>query len=266
MALKRDPSLVPAYFNRGMTYLELNQHSQALADFDKAVELGAKGPLVDAGRGMALEGMGRFKEADTAFELALARADTLPGARRLRLLWTYGFAVSGRLPEKARQVFEAILHTTPRHPEALYGCAMLAVGQGCLTEALRYFDLALEGTPEFDEARRYRAVILARTGLWQRASEDVNRCLQRDSGDGSTLYSAACVASLASRQLSDPRAAQQAIEFLERAQACGMDITKAGTDPDLKPIRELPSFKRLLDRSGPRLSAHLSMEQRHIAP
>ena len=71
------PAFVPAYINRGLAHLELKQHSQALADFDKAVALGQEGPSVEAGRGMALEAMGRLREADSAFELALARAETL---------------------------------------------------------------------------------------------------------------------------------------------------------------------------------------------
>jgi len=265
-ALRLDADFVPAHVNRGLAYLELKQYSQALADFDKAVSLRQVGPSVEAGRGMALEAMGRIRAADAAFELALARADTLDRSTRLRLLWTYGFAVAGRLPENARHVFEAILLTSPRHPQALYGCAMLAAGQGHSAEALRCFDLALEGTPDFVEARRYRAVILARTGEWRRASEEINRCLERDSGDGSTLYAAACVASLASKQLSDPRAAQQAIEFLERAKMSGGDIAKAATDPDLESIRELPRFQRLLERPAPPQPANPPMAEPRMAP
>ena len=184
----------------------------------------------------------------------MLRPSTSP--TRLRILWTYAFAVSERSPEKARRVFEAILRTNPRHPQALYGCAMLAAAQGRSAEAIRSFDLALEENPDFVEARRYRAVILARTGEWRRASEEINHCLQRDPRDGSTLYAAACVASLTSRRLSDPRASRQAIEFLERARDCGKDISKAPTDPDLEPIRQLPGFKRLLEHAGIASSAN----------
>ena len=40
-----------------------------------------------------------------------------------------------------------------------------------------------------------------------------------------------------------PAAAQQAIEFLERAKVCDGDVAKAATDPDLEPIRELPQVQ-----------------------
>jgi tetratricopeptide (TPR) repeat protein len=264
-ALARDPDLVPAYINRGLAFLDLRQYRQALADFDRAVELGQDGPAVLAGRGMALEGMGRGREADSAFERALAQAETLDNQARLRILWTYGFAVAGRLPEKARHVFDGILRVSPHHPQALYGCAMLAAAQGDVAEAIHGFDLALARNPDFVNARRSRAVLLARTGEWRRASEDIHWCLDRDLHDGATFYAAACVAALCSKHRADPRALQQAVEYLERAQACGMDITKARTDPDLEPIRESALFKRLLERSVPSSSAKLPTAQRDKA-
>ncbi|MGC8641024.1 MAG: protein kinase domain-containing protein [Isosphaeraceae bacterium] len=246
-ALARDPDLVPAYINRGLVLLERKQYSQALADFDRAAALGQDGAAVEAGRGKALEALGRFQEADAAFERALSRAETLDEPARLRILWHYAFAVSERLPDKAQRVFEAILKTSPRHPQALYGCAMLAAGQGRLAEAIHHFDVALEACPDYIEARRYRAVILARTGEWRRASEDINRCLLRDPQDGNTLYAAACVASLNSRQQPEPSTTGLAVEFLKRAQLRGEDISKARTDPDLSPIRQSPDFQRLLE-------------------
>jgi serine/threonine protein kinase/Flp pilus assembly protein TadD len=264
-ALARDPGLVPAYINRGLAFLELRRCSKALADFDRAVELGQDGPAVLASRGMALEGMGRFREADSAFERALAQAGTLENSARLRILWTYGFAVSGRSPERARHAFDGILRVSPHHPEALYGCAMLAAAQGHVTEAIHDFDIALERNPGFIDARRSRAVLLARTGEWRRASEDIHRCLDRELHDGATLYAAACVAALCSKHRSDPRALQQAVEYLERAQTCGMDITKARTDPDLEPIQESSQFKRLLERSVPSSSANLPAAQKRKA-
>ena len=74
-ALDRDPDLVPAYVNRGLARLELKQYAPALADFDQARALGARDASVSAGRGVALEGLGRHREADAAFADCFARAD-----------------------------------------------------------------------------------------------------------------------------------------------------------------------------------------------
>jgi len=143
-------------------------------------------------------------------------------------------------------MFEAVLRRDSRQPQALYGLAMLAMSQGRNEEALRSFDRALEANPGLVEVRPYRALLRARSGDWARAGEDINRCLERDSTDGSTLYVAACVASLASRSLSSVKAADQAIELLEKAVAGGVDPAKAATDPDLAALQAHPRFRRLL--------------------
>ena len=165
-AILRDSSLVPAYVNRGLALLELKQYAAALADFETAATPDRHDPSIEAGRGMALEGLGRGQEADTAFQSALAHAATLDESVRTRLLWTYGFAVAGRLPDNARKAFETVLRSHPTQPQALYGCAMIAMGRDHRADALGYFDRALEANPNFSEARQYRAVLLARLGQW----------------------------------------------------------------------------------------------------
>ena len=217
------------------------------------------GTILPSRRGEAwrLEGLGRGQEADAAFRSALAHSATLEESVRTRLLWTYGFAVAGRLPDKARNAFETVLRSHPTQPEALYGCAMIAMGRDHLADALGYFDRALEANPGFSEARQYRAVLLARLGQWAKARQEINRCLERDADSGMALYAAACVASLASKALSDPAAADQAVAFLEKARARGADVAKATTDPDLEPLRSHPGFKRLFDTPG----THLKRER-----
>jgi tetratricopeptide (TPR) repeat protein len=245
-ALQRDPGFIPAHVNRGLALLELKRHSAALADFESAREQGGDEPSIDVGRAIALEGLGRSQEADASFQAAMAHADALSESARLRLIWTYGFAVADHRPSKAKEMFDAVLRRDSRQPQALYGLAMLAMSQGRNEEALRSFDRALEASPGLVEVRRYRAVLRARIGDWARAEDDINRCLERDSNDGSTLYVAACVASLASRSLSSVKAADQAIELLEKAVAHGVDPAKAVNDSDMVALQEHPRFKRLL--------------------
>ena len=140
---------------------------------------GAGDAAMVAGRGLALEGLGRHADADEAFGEAFAMAPESDPAR-VRLKWTYGFAVSARLPERARAAFDEVLRRDPRHPQALYGRAMLAMNGGDLALGLRFFDRALEADPGFIEARRYRAVLLSRRGDWDRATRDINWCLDRE--------------------------------------------------------------------------------------
>ena len=260
-ALERDPELVPAAVNRGLARLELNQHAAALADFERARALGAQDARIAAGRGIALEGLGRHQEADRAFADCFAQADGMPEATRARLAWAYGFAIAARDPARARAAFADSLRHDPGNPQALYGRAMLAMGQGKEAEALRDFDRALEADPGRIEPRRYRAILLARRGDWRRATQEINQCLARQPRSASTLDSAACVVARASDARGKAELAGQALDLLERAPAEGADPAKAVVDPDLAGIRRLPRSHRLIGRgqgspvacsSGPR--------------
>jgi tetratricopeptide (TPR) repeat protein len=258
-ALARDPSLLAAYVNRGMLRLELKQYGAALADLDKAAEQGYDEASLHAGRGVALESLKRHDEADRAFATAFERASSAarPGDRaaleetRIRISWVYGFAVSRRLPGKALEAFEYVLRLRPNHPQALYGKAMLLVEDGREREAIDCFTLALRDSPGFHDARRYRAILLARAGQFEAASRDANDCLERDQGSGPSLYAAACVAALMAEKVRDQAAAEkaatQALELLSQAFAHGYGRDKVAADPDLKAIRRHPGLVALLE-------------------
>lgn len=247
-ALKRDPEFALAYGSRGLLNLEEKRYEAALADLDAAHELGQDDAALHASRGAALEALRRFEEADAAFEAALARgAKAKPEVcTHVRLL--YGFTVAKRLPDQARTAFAAVPSHDPRQSQALYGLALIDAEQGRLQEAIKLFDRALEVQPEFREARRFRAILRARVGNVEGASQDINACLDRESGNGATLYAAACVAALAWKQTLDPAVAKQALFFLEKAFGQGYGRDKAAEDPDLAALRENPLFKELLKK------------------
>jgi tetratricopeptide (TPR) repeat protein len=247
-ALECDPAFVLAYVNRGLARLELKQYATALSDFDQALRLGRDDAFVHAGRGMALEGLGRAGEADPAFREAFVRAATAPDAVRQRLHWVYGFAVAERLPDKARAAFDAVLREESQHPQALYGLAMLAARRDRLDEAIRYFNRALEVSPGFLDARRYRAILYARRHDFEHAGPDINWCLERDPRGGPTLYAAACVVSRTVEAHADPQAVDQALDLLEKALAQGYGADKVAADPDLAALRKQPGCQTLLDR------------------
>jgi tetratricopeptide (TPR) repeat protein len=249
-ALKRDPGLLAAHVNRGMLRLELRQYAAALDDLDRAAELGDDDAALHTGRGVALEGLQRHDEADQAFATAFARAKGAPAETQVRIHWVYGFAVARRLPAQAKEAFESVLRTQPRHPQALYGRAMLLVEEGREKEAIDCFTQTLQTTPGFMDARRYRAILLARAGQFEAASKDANDCLERERDSGPTLYAAACVAALMVAKAKDPaaveQAATQALKFLTEAFAHGFGRDKAANDPDLKALRSHAAFVELL--------------------
>jgi serine/threonine protein kinase/tetratricopeptide (TPR) repeat protein len=252
-ALERDPALLPAYVNRGLARLELEQFGPALDDFDAARQRGGDDAALHAGRGVALERLGRPKEADSAFREAEERAAALPKEQRLRLRWVYGFAVALRLPQQARAAFDAVLTEEPANAQALYGRALLLDRARKDDEALGFYDRALEQGPGFQEARRYRAILRARHGDFAGAEADVNFLLEREPNNGPALYAGACVAALMAEQSEGAtarRVAMQALDLLRKALARGYGKDKAADDPDLIGIRFHPEFRKILGASG----------------
>jgi serine/threonine protein kinase/tetratricopeptide (TPR) repeat protein len=249
-ALQHDADFAPATINRGWALLKLKRHAEALVDFDRALARGRRDGMLHAGRGIALEGLKRHAEADLAFAAEFARAAPRPDQARARLCWLYGFAVAERLPEKARIAFDDVLLQDPRHPEALYGRAMLAAAAGRSEQGIAALNRALAARPGFNEARRARAVLLARKSDWEQAGQDINWCLEREPTSGDTLYAAACVAAIAADASPSPRAVGQALDLLRRALECGVPPARAAADSDLAAIQRDPRFETLLARSA----------------
>jgi serine/threonine protein kinase/tetratricopeptide (TPR) repeat protein len=254
-ALERDPEFLGAYVNRGLARLELKKAQEALADFDWALGHGRDDAFLHTGRGVALEALGRFEEADDVFKLALAKERTTPTTEGRRIPLVYGFAVSTRHPEIAREIFEKVLQSVAQqdvhYPQALYGLAMLALEQKQPQEAMKCFNRALEVHPSFVDARRYRAVLWARQGQLPQAEKDINWCLEKEPKGGATLYAAACVTSLASDRTQQASLAMAALDFLEKAFQRGYGADKASQDPDLAGLRKNPLFDLLLSKYAP---------------
>ena len=234
-AILRDSSLVPAYVNRGLALLELKQYAAALADFETAATPDQHDPSIEAGRGMALEGLGRGQEADTAFQSALSHAATLDESVRTRLLWTYGFAVAGRLPDNARKAFETV--SEPSHPAAgsLWLCGSQWVG-------------TIVPTPWGTSTEPWRRIpISARLGSigpfsWPVSGSGLERAGDQSLPGARCGFGMACYCRLLRRIAciegsGDPAAADQAVTFLEKARARGADLAKAATDrPGTAPV------------------------------
>ena len=254
--LKHTPDFLPAYVNRGVAHLELKRHAEAFDDFSRAQALGRADATVLAGQAMSLEGLERHAEADAAFAAAFAKESQFTSAARRRLrLQVYGFAVSARLPQQARAAFEEILRDDPKHVQALYGVGMLELQDGSTEQALGYFAKALETDPGFVAARRQRALLLARSGILDTATREINACLEREPRSGETLYAAACVAAIAAQRMGTGAETRDLIEksldLLHQAAENGKPLNAASDDPDLKSLRRHPRFRKLLPDREP---------------
>jgi tetratricopeptide (TPR) repeat protein len=253
-AVELDPGFALARVNRGLVRLELEQNAEALADLDRAAGPGRDDAFLHVGRGVALERLGRHAEADVAFAKAWPRAAGLPSDLRLRLRWTYGFAVVARRPAEARAAFDEVLREAPDHPEASYGRGLALERDGRAEQAIEDFGRAAQARPGFVEPRRFRAVLLARLGRGAEAVRDINWCLEREPAQGATLYAAACVSALLAERAERPGQARdlaaQALKLLHDAFAHGYGRDRAAADEDLAGLHDRPEFRHLLARGN----------------
>jgi tetratricopeptide (TPR) repeat protein len=162
----------------------------------------------------------------------------------------YAFTIAERLPAKARKVFEDVLHARPRCLEALYGLAMLEANHDQVDQAIQHLTQAIEANCVHHEARRNRAVLLARRGRFELAQVDINLCLAQDPKGGSTLYAAACVLAHLARYSRDPQVVHQGLDLLEQALQHGYGRDLIAKDPDLAGLRNHPDFQDLLTKGA----------------
>ena len=247
-ALTCDPDLVPAYINRGLVLLELKRYSQALEDFDRAAKLGS-----DVWPSRQAEAR-RSRRWDGSRKPTPRSSSPCPVPRP----WTrrHGSEFSGTtrspLPNVRPRRPSAFSRPSSRQARAIPRPSTAArCWQRARAVSLRPSIILTSHSrpsPDYLEARRYRAVIL-------RAHRRVASCRRghqslppaRSSRRQHALHRRLRRRGLNSRQRPDPSTTGLAVEFLKRARICGEDISKARTDPDLDPIRQSPGFQRLLE-------------------
>ncbi len=73
--LERDPRVAEAYYNRGVSRMQLNQLEGALADFNKAIEINPKDPDAWNNRGLIYSRLGKPGDAVSDFSRAVELDD-----------------------------------------------------------------------------------------------------------------------------------------------------------------------------------------------
>lgn len=249
-ALARTPDFPDALLNRGLIHLERKEFDAALSNFTAVLGVHPEDAAIQAGRGMALEGLGRSSDADRAFERALALLPAAPEKLRPRILLEYASAIGRRRPQSARKAYETVLREHPRNADAFYGLSMVAAEADNLDDAIGCLDRCLAVAPDRKDAVLGRAILLARAGRFPEAIPVVDRCLDRDPNDGAVLYAGACIAALAAKKWAGTDDAEKwsdrAIDLLRRASTRGPARDRAARDPDLATIRSRPEFSEIL--------------------
>ena len=242
-ALVANPSFAAAWLNLGLVELELNNLLAAERALGKALDLDARGgPAMLAAWAEVKARLGRGAEAEALFSRLLGTQPDNPDVLIARGV----FRITNH-PDGARSDLRKALAVRPRSPRAHYGLALLLRRndpRGALAEA----DAALRDDPDFLDALQARAVLRGRLGDLA-AIGDAERLGQVATPH--RLYNASCALSLLVEKAGEARLAIRAVDFLDRALDAGFPPQVAAADPDLIPLRNLPSYHRALEKPRP---------------
>lgn len=175
-ALEVDPLNAVMNTHLGWHFICTREFDSAIAQFQRTLKLDRKFAAAHWYLGLALEQVGRYCEAETAFDeaLRLTNQDLI-----IRADAAHCYAVSGQHERASRELAELEKLSETRHISS-FGLAVICVGLGNDDRAFSYFGKAVEGRcdtliylsvePRFDRIRsdpRFK-VLMNRVGLSER--------------------------------------------------------------------------------------------------
>ncbi len=235
-ALALSPDFVEALVNRALVCLQSDDPTQAEADLRRAQHLGRREAPLLAARAEALSRLGRRDQAEAEFAEALKIRPDDPA-----ILVARGFSRLTVDPAGSASDFGRVLDRNPRHARASLGMARLRAQDR--PEALRLVDSALDADPTLGDARQFRALLRARSGL-RSAVADVDLLVATPSPH--SFYNASCALAVLAEKTGDSSYLARAVGLLRRAIVLGFPREIASRDPDLLPLRNRPEFRAIV--------------------
>ncbi|MGB7343838.1 MAG: tetratricopeptide repeat protein [Pirellulaceae bacterium] len=206
--IKRNPDEGRLYTLRASSWWALGKAEEALADFDKAIELGYDEPHAYTSRGLFHAAMGNYEKAIKDYNEAIVKddTDTAPFINRAAVYMQQGkfddaaadyttalkekldnagllhqraiaFKSAGKL-DKALEDFDAIVKNNERDITAIMGRGYIKFQQGKHKEAVEDFGLAIELNPKDAVARNNRGYNRFQIGEFADALEDYNEAVK----------------------------------------------------------------------------------------
>ncbi|MEI2617901.1 MAG: tetratricopeptide repeat protein [Thermomicrobiales bacterium] len=162
-SLAIDPNIPEALYNKGAALDNLGRYEEAITAYDAALALRTD-PEALNNKGVALDNLGRYEEAITAYDAALALRAEYPEA-----LNNKGVALRnlGR-HEEAITAYDAAL-ALRTDPEALNNKGVALDNLGRHEEAITAYDAALALRAEYPEALNNKGVALDNLGRYEEA-------------------------------------------------------------------------------------------------
>ncbi len=163
-----------AWYNRGLSLFNLGRYEEAIASYDKALEVKPDYHEAWTNRGNSLANLGRYEEALASSDKALEIKPDFHEA------WTNrGNSLDnlGRY-EEALASSDQALEIKPDSHEAWYNRGVSLGNLGRYEEALASYDKALEIKPDSHEAWYNRGVSLGNLGRYEEALASYDKALE----------------------------------------------------------------------------------------
>jgi serine/threonine protein kinase/Tfp pilus assembly protein PilF len=268
------PDFFASHYQRARAHSELGEHAEAVNEFGAAIH--SRPDFLDAyvDRALARIKVGEYKDAEADLTHALeagttatrvyfiraklrhltgdiegANADRAEGLRREpcdEVSWVArGLVRINADPNGALADFDRALQVNPHYLPALEDrAAVLAEPLGRTDDAVEALSRAINLAPERGQCRAGRGILLARLGRREEALRDASEAERLDPRP-EVLYQVAGIYALTSEQNAADRRA--AFRLLAAALRQGHGFNLLEIDPDLRPIREQPEYRRLLE-------------------
>ncbi|MBW4499216.1 MAG: tetratricopeptide repeat protein [Scytonema hyalinum WJT4-NPBG1] len=164
-AVKCQPDLHEAWYNRGIALDNLGRYEEAIASYDQAVKFQPDDHEAWNSRGYALRNLGRYEEAIASYDQALKIKSDYHEA-----WYNQGYAL-GNLEryEEAIASYKQAVKFQPDYHEAWYSLATALDDLGRYEEAIASYDKALKIKPDYHRAWYNRSIALYDLGRYEEA-------------------------------------------------------------------------------------------------
>jgi tetratricopeptide (TPR) repeat protein len=239
-AIRLRPDFLDAYVDRALARLARGEYNAAELDLTHALEAGVRATRVYFIRAQVRR---------LAGDIPGANADQAEGLRREpceEVSWVArGVARLDADPEGALADFDQALQVNPHYLPALEDrAAVLAERLHRTEDAIEALGRAINLAPERGQPRAGRGVLQARLGRRDEALRDAREAERLDPRP-EVLYQAAGVYALTAEKHPEDR--PEAFRLLAASLRGGYGFDQLAVDPDLRPIRGLPEYRRLLE-------------------
>jgi len=177
LAIPAMAETVQFWYDQANGYYITGDYENAVASYDKAIELKPNSTVFWNYKGRSLANLGRFDEAILCFEKSIAFNSSDPEALNLKAT---AMSLGQKKYSESIVLFDMILESHPSYVDAWIGKGMALGNEGELTGAMQCFDRATEISPQNPSAWNNKGAIFMEQEKYQLALNCFNKALLFD--------------------------------------------------------------------------------------